>query len=93
MSATCLDVRAVMDAILRIDRRRMEAAGLIKAGNLRSWTDFRRDPYRWILRLDEAHASTLWTLIQPHNQPQTANRMAPRPLLRLAHHQSRPITT
>jgi hypothetical protein len=56
-----------MLAILCIERREMEAAGLIKAGNPRSWSDFRRDPYRWLLRLDEDQASALWKLIQAHN--------------------------
>jgi hypothetical protein len=77
-----------MRAILRIDRRSMEAAGLIEAGNLRSWTEFRRDPYRWILRLDEGQASTLWKVIEPHNQPESGSKVPPRTLLQRMHHHS-----
>src|SRR5439155_3834684 len=78
MPTTCLDVRRVMLAILRIKRREMEAAGLIEAGSLSSWNAFRRDPYRWLLRLDESDASALWKLIQVHKTSLPADRQSVR---------------
>jgi hypothetical protein len=68
-----------MLAILTIKRREMEAVGLIEAGNSRSWSEFRRDPFRWLLRLNEDRTSALWTLIQAHNHSLPANKEALRP--------------
>jgi hypothetical protein len=39
-----------MLAAPRIKRLKMEAEGLVEAGTLRSLNEFRRDPYRWLLR-------------------------------------------
>lgn len=47
-----------------IDRHELEAAGVIKANDHNAWGEFRRDPFRWFVRADDATASKLWTIIE-----------------------------
>jgi hypothetical protein len=52
-----------MATLLSISRQEMETAGLVERGNLPEWNLFRRDPYRWLLRLDKAHHRALCGLL------------------------------
>jgi hypothetical protein len=56
-------VRHTMTAILDLSRVEMETARLVERGSLASWNLFRRDPYRWLLRLDKAGHMALCQLL------------------------------
>lgn len=74
MSLNLEEVRRVMSEILCLDRRKMEDARLIERGSVSSWNTFRRDPYRWLLRLDKRSAERLERLIK---ESENAERSMP----------------
>jgi len=63
MDTALAEIRNTMAAILSISRLEMETAGLVERGSLASWNAFRRDPYRWLLRLDKAGHGALSRLL------------------------------
>lgn len=59
--------RAEFSNALRImtslDRHELEDAGILPKGDHNAWGTFRRDPFRWFIRADDAAASKLFILI------------------------------
>lgn len=56
-----------------LDAHDLEAAGVIRNGDHNAWGTFRRDPFRWLIRADDALARKLFSLIeqrQPHGDGQ-----------------------
>jgi hypothetical protein len=47
-----------------IDAHELEAAGVIRHADHNAWGTFRRDPYRWFIRADDATAEKLWKIIE-----------------------------
>ena len=50
--------------LLSIDRHELEAAGVIRVGDHNAWGEFRRDPFRWLIRADDSQAPKLWAIVQ-----------------------------
>ncbi len=50
--------------LISIDRHELEAAGVISTGDHNAWGTFHRDPFRWLIRADDASAEKLWLLIE-----------------------------
>jgi len=50
--------------LLNIDRPELEQAGVLPAGDHNAWGEFRRDPFRWLIRADDARAAKLWALVE-----------------------------
>lgn len=50
--------------LMSIDRHELEAAGVIKARDHNAWGEFRRDPFRWFIRADDADAPKIWAIIE-----------------------------
>lgn len=49
--------------LLNLDRDELEAAGVLPPRDHNAWGTFHRDPFRWLIRADDASAQKLWTLI------------------------------
>lgn len=64
LDADGMEFRRVLRAILAIDRRHLVAAGLIDGSSLKPWTEYRRDPLRWMLRLEGERAAAFWRLVR-----------------------------
>ena len=47
-----------------MDRRDLEREGVIPERDHNAWGTFRRDPFRWFIRADDATAARLWRLIE-----------------------------
>jgi hypothetical protein len=47
-----------------IDAHELEAAGVIRHADHNAWGTFRRDPYRWFIRADDATAEKLWKIVE-----------------------------
>ena len=60
-------------ALANLDMDQLVRAEVIWAGDREDWHRFRRDPYRWFLRADDATAAMLWGLIEAraHLVPQS----------------------
>ncbi len=54
--------------LLNIDRHELDAAGVIRRGDHNAWGTFRRDPYRFLIRADDATAERLWEIMQRRMQ-------------------------
>lgn len=52
-----------------IDMHELEAAGIIKHGDLNAWGTFRRDPFRWFIRADDVAARKLFGIIEQRQVP------------------------
>jgi len=50
--------------LMSIDRHELEAAGVIKARDHNAWGEFRRDPFRWLIRADDTDAPKIWAIIE-----------------------------
>lgn len=50
--------------LLNIDRHELEAAHVIKVGDVNAWGEFRRDPFRWFIRADDSQLPKLWAIIE-----------------------------
>ena len=50
--------------LLSIDCHELEMAGVIKIGDVNAWGEFRRDPFRWLIRADDKAAPKLWAIVQ-----------------------------
>lgn len=51
--------------LLNLDRHDLEEAGVLKAGRegWSEWIEFRRDPFRACLRMDDERYALLWGLM------------------------------
>jgi hypothetical protein len=47
-----------------LDRHVLEDAGVIPIGDHNAWGIFRKDPFRWFIRADDAAAHKLFELVQ-----------------------------
>lgn len=62
-----MDLRAFhhgLRILLNIERDELVAAGLLQHGDHNGWGSFRRDPFRWLIRADDASAAKLWSIIE-----------------------------
>jgi hypothetical protein len=55
--------------MIGIDRDELERAGVIARGDHNAWGTFTRDPFRWLIRCDDATAEKLWALIERRAAP------------------------
>lgn len=47
-----------------IDRHELVMSGVIAAQDQEAWLRFRANPYRWLIRADDATADRLWGLVE-----------------------------
>lgn len=64
MSTTLRDFHNRLRILISIDRHELVAAGVIPGGDHNAWGTFHRDPFRWLIRCDDASAEKLWALIE-----------------------------
>ena len=50
--------------MMNIDRDEMERAKLIDKGDHNQWGTFRKDPFRWFLRMPDNKALIFWDLLK-----------------------------
>jgi len=55
--------------LINLDAHDLEAAGIIARGDHNGFGTFRRDPFRWFIRADDATARKLFTLIERRQAP------------------------
>lgn len=65
---TLREFHHALRVLLNLDRHELDAAGVIRRGDHNAWGTFRRDPYRFLIRADDATAEKLWALMQRRMQ-------------------------
>lgn len=50
--------------LLNIDRHELVDGGVIQDGDDNAWSEFQRDPFRWMIRASDQVAGRLWKLME-----------------------------
>lgn len=50
--------------LMNIDRDELVTAGIIPHADRNKWGEFRRDPFRWLIRADDKSAAKLWAIVE-----------------------------
>lgn len=50
--------------LANIDRDELESAGVLAKGDHNQWGEFRRNPFRWFIRVPDAKSLKLWGIIE-----------------------------
>jgi hypothetical protein len=50
--------------LLNIDRHELVREGVIQADDHNSWGEFRRDPFRYFIRVDDEKAARIWAIME-----------------------------
>jgi hypothetical protein len=61
---TLHDFHNRLRVLTSIDMHELVDAGVIERGDVTEWGRFTRDPFRWLIRADDASAEKLWTIIE-----------------------------
>lgn len=61
---TLAEFHNALRILTSIDRHELEAARVIAQGDNNAWGNFRRDPFRWLIRADDRMAERLWNIIE-----------------------------
>jgi len=61
---TLTEFHNALRVLTSIDADELEHAGVIKVNDHNAWGTFRRDPFRWFIRADDATAAKLWEIVK-----------------------------
>lgn len=70
MTMNLHDFQNTLRIMLSIDRWELDEVDLDLNGD--EWTAFRNDPFRWLIRANDADAFKMWTLIEARHRPTAA---------------------
>ena len=61
---TLAEFHNALRILTSVDRHELVAAGVMRHGDHNAWGTFRRDPFRWLIRADDAAAHKLWRIVE-----------------------------